>query len=74
MLKKLRSKVESSLVTLKKGFVQNLKMLPGHPSAEVQKIALMGTAHILRKVLGWIDVISSCRCFNIFSEEHIFFL
>ncbi len=48
-----------ALGTLKKCSVQNLKMLPGHLSAsEVQKIALMGTAHILRKVLGWIAVIS----------------
>lgn len=45
--------VIGALGTVKKAFDQNLKMLPGHPSAsEVQKIALMGTAHILRKVLG----------------------
>jgi len=45
--------IVGALGVLKKGYDENLKILPGHPSAnEVQKIALMGTAHILRKVLG----------------------
>ena len=41
-----------TLETIKKGLDQNLQLLPGHPSArELQKITLMSTAHIIRKVL-----------------------
>ena len=39
--------------TIKKGLDQNLQLLPGHLAAtELQKVALMGTAHIIPKVLG----------------------
>jgi len=42
-----------TLETIKKGLDQNLQLLPGHPSAiELQKITLMSTAHMIRKVLG----------------------
>jgi len=42
-----------ALQTIKKGSVQNLQLLPGHPSViELQKVTLMSTAHIIRKVLG----------------------
>jgi len=45
--------VTGALGTVKKGLDQNLKLLPGHPSAtELQKITLMSTADIIRKVLG----------------------
>jgi hypothetical protein len=45
--------VIGALRTIKKGFEQNLQLLPGHPSAtELQNITLMSTAHIIRKVLG----------------------
>lgn len=41
-----------ALGTLKKGFNNNLEKLPGKPRPnEVQKITLLGTAHILRKFL-----------------------
>jgi len=41
-----------ALGTIKKGLDQNLQLLPGYPSAtELQKITLMSTAHIIRKVL-----------------------
>jgi hypothetical protein len=40
--------IVGALGTIKKGLDQNLQLLPGHPSAtELQKIALMSTAHIL---------------------------
>lgn len=36
-----------------KGFLDHLNRIPGHSSSnDVQKIALMGSAYILRKVLG----------------------
>jgi len=42
-----------ALITIKKGLVQNLQLLPGHPLAiELQTIALMSTAHIIFKMLG----------------------
>jgi len=42
-----------ALGTIKKGFDQNLKLLPGHLLAvELQKITLMSTAHIIGTVLG----------------------
>jgi len=42
-----------ALGTIKMGLDQNLQFLSGHLSATVlQKITLMGTAHIIRKVLG----------------------
>lgn len=45
--------IVGALGTLKKGFDQNLKMLSGHLSAsEVQKVALMDTAHTLYKVFA----------------------
>jgi len=41
-----------ALGTIKMGLDQNLQSLPGHPSAaELHMITLMGTAHIIRKVL-----------------------
>jgi hypothetical protein len=42
-----------ALRTIKKGLDQKLLVLPGHPSAiGLQKITPIGTAHIMRKVLG----------------------
>lgn len=44
--------IVGALGTVKKGHDRSLHQLPGQPNAqEVQKIALLGTAHILRKVL-----------------------
>ncbi|XP_030745272.1 uncharacterized protein LOC115874305 [Sitophilus oryzae] len=45
--------VVGALGMLTKGHSNFIKLIPGYPSTnEVQKIALLGTAHILRKVLG----------------------
>jgi len=45
--------VTGALGKIKKGLDKNLQLLPGHPSArEIQKITLMSTVHIIRKVLG----------------------
>ncbi|KAL1448423.1 hypothetical protein WDU94_012335, partial [Cyamophila willieti] len=45
--------VMGALGTIKKGFEEHLKQLPGRPKAwEIQKIVLLGSAHILRKVLS----------------------
>jgi len=45
--------------TIKWGLDQNLQLPPGHPSAiELQKITQMSTAHSIRKVLGYIALIS----------------
>jgi len=42
-----------ALGTVKKGLVQKFQLLPGRPLAtELQKITLMSTAYIIRKVLG----------------------
>jgi hypothetical protein len=42
-----------ALGTIKQGLDQNLQLLPGHPLAiKVHKITLMGTTHIIHKVLG----------------------
>jgi hypothetical protein len=42
-----------ALGTIKKGLDQNLLLLPGHLLAIwVQKITLMSTTHVIRKVLG----------------------
>ena len=42
-----------ALGTIKVGLDENLWLLSGHLSAaELQKITLMGTAHIIRKVLA----------------------
>jgi hypothetical protein len=54
---KVRTKIVPVIIgvlgTIKKGSNQNVQLLPGHPSAiELQKIALMSTAHIICKVLG----------------------
>jgi hypothetical protein len=39
--------------TIKNRTLQSLQLLPGHPSAiELQKIALMSTAHIMHRMLG----------------------
>jgi len=44
--KKIVPFIIGALGTIKKGLVQNLYFLPGHPSAiELQKITLMSTAH-----------------------------
>ena len=41
------------LGTMKKGFDQNLQLLPGHlPATELQKVTLMRPAHIIHKLLG----------------------
>jgi len=45
--------VSGALGTIKRGLDQNLQLLPGHPLAtELQKVTLMGTAHIFSKELG----------------------
>lgn len=45
--------VIGALGTIRKGIQDKLMMIPGKPNVmEIQKIALMGTAHILRRVLG----------------------
>jgi hypothetical protein len=54
---KVRTKVVpvilGALGTIEKGLDQNLQLLPRHSSdTEAQKITLMTTAHIIRKVLG----------------------
>ena len=54
---KVRTKIVpvviGALGTIEKGLDQNLRFLPGHPSAtELQKFALMSTAHSIRQVLG----------------------
>jgi hypothetical protein len=54
---KVRTKIvpviTGALGTIKMGLDQNLQLLSGHLSAVgLQKITLMGTAHIIRKVLG----------------------
>jgi hypothetical protein len=42
-----------ALGTIKMGLDQNRQLLPGRLSAvKLQKVALMGTEHIIRKVLG----------------------
>ena len=46
--------VVGALGTMSDNFSKEIESIPGKPSAEdVQDIALNGTAHILRKVLGW---------------------
>ena len=45
--------VIGTLGTVRKGIQDSLMIIPGKPNvSEIQKIALMGTAHILRRVLG----------------------
>ena len=45
--------ITGALETIKKKLVQKFQLLPGRPSAtELQKITLMSTAYINRKVLG----------------------
>jgi uncharacterized Zn ribbon protein len=45
--------IKGASETIKKGSVQNVRLLPGHPSTtELQKVTLMSTAHFIRKVLG----------------------
>jgi hypothetical protein len=45
--------ITGALGIIKKGFDQNLQLLPGHPSAiELQNFTLMSTGHIIRKVVG----------------------
>ena len=42
-----------ALRTIKRGLDQNVQLPPGHPWAiELQKIAVLITAHIILKVLG----------------------
>ena len=42
-----------ALRTIKTGLDQNLQLRPGQPSAtELQKITLMSTARVIRKLLG----------------------
>jgi hypothetical protein len=54
---KVRTKIVPVIIgalgKIKKELDQNLQLPPGHLSAtELQKIALMSIAHIIRKVLG----------------------
>jgi hypothetical protein len=45
--------ITGALGTIKKGLDENLQLLSGHPLAvELQKITLIGTAHIICKLLG----------------------
>jgi hypothetical protein len=53
---KVRTKIVPVIIgaseTIKKGSVQNVRLLPGHLSAmELQKVTLMSAAHVIRKVL-----------------------
>ena len=45
--------VVGALGTLRKDFEKGVELIPGRPKvSEIQKISSLGTAHILRKVLG----------------------
>ena len=45
---KIMSVITGALGTIKKGLDQNIQLLQGHPTAtELQKVALMGIAHLL---------------------------
>ena len=45
--------VVGALGTLRKDFAKGVELIPGRPKvSEFKKISLLGTAHILRKVLG----------------------
>ena len=45
--------ITGALGTIKKGLDQNPQLFPGRPAAtELQKVALLGTAHIIPKVRG----------------------
>ena len=47
--------VVGALGTLRKDFTKGVELTPGRPKvSEIQQISLLDTAHILRKVLGWI--------------------
>ena len=47
--------VVGALGTLRKDFTKGVELIPGRPNvSEIHKISLLGTAHILRKVLGGI--------------------
>ena len=47
--------VVGALGTTSDNFSKEIELIPGKPSAEdILNIALNGTAHILRKVLGWL--------------------
>jgi hypothetical protein len=53
MRTRIVSVITGALATIEKGLEQNLHFLPGHPSdIELQKVTLISTAHIIRKVLG----------------------
>ena len=44
--------VVGALGTLRKDFAKGVELTPEHPKvSEIQKISLLGTSHILRKVL-----------------------
>jgi len=50
---KIMPVINGTLGTIRKVLDQNLQLRPGHPAAtELQKVTLMGTAHIIPKVLG----------------------
>jgi hypothetical protein len=50
---KIMPVIVAALETIKEGLDENLQLLSGHLSAtELQKITLISTAHIIRKVLG----------------------
>ena len=59
---KVRTKIVPVIVgalgTIKKGLDQNLQFLSGHPLVRELQVALMNTAHVIRKVLGKIALIS----------------
>ena len=62
--------ITGALGTIKKSGVQNVQLLPGHPSAiELQKFTLMSTAHSIRKVLGLVALITT-RDLNLPEERH----
>jgi len=72
---KVRTKIVpiiiAALGTIKKGLDRNLQLLPGHPSAtELQQITLMGTAHIIHKVLGYITL-TSCWVLDLSQDRHL---
>jgi hypothetical protein len=59
---KVRTKIVPFIIralgTIKKGSYQNRHLLPFYPSAMELQITLTSTAHSIRKVLGWIALIS----------------
>jgi hypothetical protein len=50
--------ITGALRTNKDGLNWNLQLLPDHPSVKELQITLMSSANIMRKVLGYLTLIS----------------